>query len=144
MATHPSLVNRIAIGKFIGLVVGLIGFFTLPAVYPEVTWHLRWGVLLWYVTLGAVVGMAGVFTRHPVLLLLMPWWVRAPVIGAWMNLVLTFFAHREMADVMDAMFGPDGGLTSPYWFVVEGAVIAGLMGFFATRFGGEGVETVEP
>lgn len=138
MSRSASLATRVAIGKTIGLVVGLIGFFSLPALYPEVSWQLRWGVLLWYVTVGAVVGLAGVFTRHPVLMLPMPWWVRAPVIGAWMNFVLTFFAHREMTDVIAVVLGPGGSMTSPYWFVVEGAIVAAIIGFFATRFGGEG------
>jgi hypothetical protein len=143
MAKNPSLTTRVAIGKMIGLIVGLIGFFALPHFYPEAGWQLRWGILLWYVTLGAVVGMAGVFTRHPVLMLPMPWWVRAPIIGGWMNFVLTFFAYREMTDVMIAVFGRDGTLSSPFWFVAEGAVIAGIMGYCATRLGGEGRETVE-
>lgn len=143
MATNASLVTRIAVGKTVGLVVGLIGFFTLPALYPETTWQLRWGILLWYVTMGAFVGMAGVFTRHPVLMLPMPWWVRATWIGAWMNFVLTFFAYREMVEVMIAVFGRDGTLSSPYWFVAEGAIIGAIMGYCATRFGGEGPKTVD-
>jgi hypothetical protein len=144
MTGKPSLTTRIAVGKFIGLIVGLIGFFTLPALYPDAAWHLRWGILLWYVTLGAVVGMAGVYTRHPVLMLPMPWWARAPIIGAWMNFVLTFFAYREMMNVLDAVFGPGGTIASPYWFVLEGAAVALVMGFFATRLGGEGPRTVDP
>jgi hypothetical protein len=143
MARNASLVTRIAVGKTIGLIVGLVGFFMLPALYPDVSWQLRWGVVLWYVTVGAVVGMAGVFTHHPVLMLPMPWWVRAPLIGAWMNFVLTFFAYREMTEVMTRVFGPDGTLSSPFWFVAEGAIIAAIMGYCATRVAGEGRETVD-
>jgi hypothetical protein len=33
-------------------------------------------------------------------------------------------------------------LTSPFWFVLEGAIVGLIMGYFATRFGGEGEETV--
>lgn len=33
-------------------------------------------------------------------------------------------------------------ICSPFWFVLEGAVIGLIIGFFATRFGGEGAETV--
>lgn len=142
MFGKPSLMTRIAIGKGIGFLFGLAGLVFLPFFVPEADWLVRWGILLWYTTLGAIVGVFGVFTWHPVLKLPMPWWFRAPVIGAWMNFVLTFFAYDMMKDMMVAMFGPDGVLTSPFWFTAEGAVVGFVIGFFATRFGGEGAETV--
>ena len=40
------------------------------------------------------------------------------------------------------MFGDDGPFASPFWFTVEGGVVGLVMGFFATRLGGEGKETV--
>lgn len=143
MHRNPSLTTRVGVGKLVGLVVGVLGFFTLPAVYPDAGWQLRWGVLFWYTTMGAVIGVFGVVTRHPVLNLPMPWWVRAPIVGAWLNFVLTFFAYREMQAVLSAMFGPDGTLTSPFWFVAEGAIVGAVIGYCATRAGGEGAATVE-
>jgi hypothetical protein len=142
MFQKPSLVTRIAVGKMAGLAVGLAGFLLLPVLVPEAGWMIRWGVLLWYTTLGAIIGMFGVFTYHPVLKLAMPWWVRAPFLGAWMNFVLTFFAYDIMADMLVAMFGVDGFMSSPFWFVLEGALVGLLIGYLATRFGGEGPETV--
>ncbi len=142
MFEKPSLVTRIAIGKAVGFAVGLAGFFLLPVFVPEAGWLIRWGILLWYTTLGAIIGVFGVFTWHPVLKLPMPWWVRAPLLGAWMNFVLTFFAYDTMKDMMVAMFGTEGVLTSPFWFTLEGAVVGLLIGYLATRFGGEGAETV--
>jgi hypothetical protein len=142
MLEKPSLVTRIAIGKGVGFAVGLAGFLLLPYFVPEAGWLIRWGVLLWYTTLGAIIGMFGVFTYHPVLKLPMPWWVSAPLLGAWMNFVLTFFAYDTMKDMLVAMFGAEGALTSPFWFTLEGAVVGLLIGYLATRFGGEGPETV--
>ena len=95
MFESPSLMYRIAIGKTIGLIVGAGGFIFLTYFSPELDWMLRWGVLFWYITLGAIIGVYGVFTRHPVLQLPMPWWFRAPVIGAWMNFVLVLFAYDK-------------------------------------------------
>ncbi len=143
MFEKPSLVTRIAIGKGVGLVVGLAGFIFLPFFVPEAGWLIRWGILLWYTTLGAIIGMFGVFTWHPILKVPMPWWLRAPVLGAWMNFVLTFFAYDTMKDMLVAMFGPDGILASPFWFALEGALFGLLVGYLATRFGGEGKETVD-
>ncbi len=142
MLEKPSLVTRIAVGKGVGFAVGLAGFLLLPVLVPEAGWLIRWGVLLWYTTLGAIIGMFGVFTTHPVLKLPMPWWVRAPFLGAWMNFVLTFFAYDTMKDLLVAMFGANGVLISPFWFTLEGALVGLLIGYAATRFGGEGEETV--
>ncbi len=140
--SKPSLVTRIAIGKAVGLAFGLLGFVFLPFFLPEAGWLIRWGILLWYTTLGALIGMIGVFTRHPVLGLPMPWWFRAPLLGAWMNFVLTFFAYDVMRTMMVSVFGEDGFVQSPFWFTLEGAFVGLVIGYVATRFGGEGKETV--
>ena len=72
----------------------------------------------------------------------MPWWIRAPILGAWMNFVLIFFAFDRFAEMMVTMFGADGMFLSPFWFVLEGAIVGLIIGYLATRFGGEGADTV--
>ncbi len=116
MFANPSLTTRIAIGKGLGALFGIAGFVYLTAFPVEDDSLLRWGILLWYTTFGAIIGMAGVYTWHPMLNLPMPWWFRAPLLGAWLNFVLTFFAYDAMAAVMVSVFGADGVLTSPFWF----------------------------
>lgn len=143
MFSNPSLITRIAVGKAVGFAIGLVGFLTLPYFWPEADWLLRWGILLWYTTVGAVIGMFGVYTKHPILKLPMPWWLRAPVIGAWMNFVLVFFAYEKMQAMLLSMFGAQSRLTSPFWFVLEGALVGLIVGYLATRIGGEGPETVQ-
>jgi hypothetical protein len=143
MFGNPSLVTRIAIGKGIGFLVGLLGLVFLPYFLPEVGWLPRIGILLWYTTLGAIIGVFGVFTWHPVLKLPMPWWFRGPLMGAWMNFVLAFFAYDLMKAMLTSMFGPEGFFASPFWFALEGAIFGLIVGYFATRFGGEGKETVD-
>jgi hypothetical protein len=142
MFENPSLITRIAIGKSIGLIVGLVGLIFLPYFAPDPSWMFRIGILCWYVTVGAFIGVFGVMTWHPVLRLPMPWWFRSSLIGGWMNFVLTLFIYDDLRDMMLQMFGPDGPLQSPFWFVSEGIIIGLIMGYFATRFGGEGKETV--
>jgi hypothetical protein len=143
MFSNPSLITRIAIGKGIGFLFGLVGFVSLPFFLPDASWLLRWGILFWYTTVGAVIGVFGVFTWHPILKLPMPWWIRSTWIGAWMNFVLTFFAYNDMKAIMVQSFGTNGVLSSPFWFVLEGAIVGIIIGYFSTRFGGEGKETVE-
>jgi hypothetical protein len=142
MFENPSLTTRIAIGKGIGFLFGLAGFLLLPSFLPDAGWLIRWGILLWYTTVGAIIGVFGVYTHHPILKLPLPSWIRAPFVGAWMNFVLAFFAYDTMAAMLVAMFGEDGIIRSPFWFAAEGAIIGLVIGYFATRFGGEGSETV--
>ncbi len=142
MFEKPSLMTRIIVGKTAGLVYGLIGLIAMPYFAPEAGWLLRVGVLFWYATIGAIIGVFGVFTWHPVLKLPMPWWFRAPVIGAWMNFVLTFFAYDVMQEIRMAAFGAANAFTSPWWYTLEGAVVGLIIGYAATRLGGEGRESV--
>jgi len=142
MFGNPSLMTRIAIGKLTGFVIGLAGFILVPYFDPGAGWLIRWGFLLWYTTVGGIIGMFGVLNWHPILRLPLPWWVRAPFVGAWMNFVLTFFAFDVIKDMMTVMLGADGLFQSPFWITAEGAVVGLIIGYFATRFGGEGKETV--
>lgn len=143
MFGNPSLITRIAIGKSIGLIFGLIGFVCLPYFWTDASALLRWGILLWYPTVGAVIGVFGVFVYHPIIKMPLPWWFRATLIGAWMNFVLTFFAYDDMRSMLVAMFGESGLLASPFWFVAEGALIGLIIGFVATLYGGEGKAAVD-
>ena len=42
-----------------------------------------------------------------------------------------------------AKFWHKRGVVLAIWFVLEGAIVGIIIGYFATRFGGEGKETVE-
>jgi hypothetical protein len=142
MFGNPSLMTRIAIGKGVGFIIGLAGFFAMPVFFGETDLMMRWGILLWYTTVGAFIGVFGVFTWHPILRLPMPWWFRSTLIGAWMNFVLTLLIYDVLKSYMAHLSAEIGTMASPFWFVFEGAVVGLLIGFLATRFGGEGKETV--
>ena len=143
MFGNPSIMTRIAVGKLVGFAFGLIGFIFLPAMYPDAPTMLRWGILLWYTTFGAIIGVFGVLAWHPLVNLPLPWWLRAPFVGAWLNFVLVLFAYDHMRAMLAHTFGQDGALSSPFWFVAEGAILGLLIGYLATRFGGEGKATVQ-
>ena len=136
----PSILTRIAVGKAVGLVIGLAGFLVLPMFWPEVDPLLRWGILLWYTTVGAVIGVYGVLNYHPALMLPLPWWTRAPLIGAWFNFVLAFLAYDNLQAATTAIMGTP---LSPFWFTLEGAIVGLIIGGFATWLGGEGRHTTD-
>ncbi|WP_162651635.1 hypothetical protein [Lentilitoribacter sp. Alg239-R112] len=141
--TKPSLTLRIGLGKLFGLAIGLAVFLILPLVSPETSMMFRWGILFWYTTLGAIIGVFGVYTEHPILGLPLPWWVRATGIGAWMNLILTMLAFDELNSIMSklANIGMSAGL-SPFWFVAEGAIVGFILGWLLTKLAGEGPKTL--
>ena len=143
MFGKPSLATRIAVGKLLGFAIGILGLIVLPWLWPDSSAMERIAFLLWYTTMGAFVGIAGVFTWHPVLRIPMPWWFTSSLVGAWMNLVLTLFIHDRLAQMMNQLFGAQSALQSPFWFVGEGALVGLVIGYFATRWGGEGVETTQ-
>ena len=58
-----------------------------------------------------------------------------------MNFVLTLMIHDQLRQFSVSLFGPDSVLTSPFWFVAEGAVVGLAIGYACTRIGGEGPET---
>jgi hypothetical protein len=142
MFENPSLVTRIAVGKLVGMALGLVGLMAIPYLWPDLGWMERLGFLFWYTTVGAVIGMFGVMTWHPILRLPMPWWFRSTLIGAWMNFVLTLFIYDALTVMLVDLFGESSPFLSPFWFVAEGALVGLIIGYFATQLGGEGPETV--
>ncbi len=144
MLENPSLTTRIVIGKSIGFALGLIGLIVIPFLWPDSGWMERIAFLFWYTTIGAFVGLVGVMTWHPLLRMPMPWWFSSVLIGAWMNLVLTLFIYDRLAEMMLELPVGGGLFQSPFWFVAEGAIVGLVIGYFATRFGGEGPATVRP
>lgn len=142
MFGNPSIYSRLATGKAIGFVIGLVGFVFVPHFLPDAGWQLRWGILLWYTTFGAFIGMSGIITSVPVLNVPLRPWLRGALLGAWLNFVLVFFAYGFMSAMLVSVFGEGGLMNSPFWFAAEGALVGAVIDHFATRFGGEGPETV--
>ena len=141
MFAKPSLVTRVIVGKTAGFGFGLASFLIMPYILPEVGLMMRWGLLFWYTTLGAIIAIFGVLDRHPVLRLPLPWWFRAPFLGAWMNFVLTLLTYDQLHQMSLTLLGPESAFTSPFWFVAEGALVGLVIGYACTRIGGEGPET---
>jgi hypothetical protein len=131
---HP-----IALGKLTGIAVGLAVFFALPAIIPDIESNVRWGFLFWYLTFGAIIGSWGVSPQPEFIPLRVPWWLRAPLIGAWMNFVLALFAYDVSFFTSSGLFvAPAGLFTSPAGFIVSGAIIGLLIGFVGTKWGRTG------
>ncbi|WP_310618492.1 hypothetical protein [Flexibacterium corallicola] len=143
MFAKPSLFTRIVVAKLIGFGVGLLGFFIIPSIWPEADMKFRLAILFWYTSIGAFIGLSGVFTYNPVIRMPMPWWFVGPWIGGWMNFILVLFNYNLFAQFGAMSLQASGVEAGPQWFVVEGAIFGFLCSFAATAAGGEGKKTVE-
>ena len=139
MNSNPYFIKRIGTAKMIGMAFGLLGFFMIPYLWPGESMWLRVGVLLWYTTFGAMIGVVGMFDYHPMLKFRMPFWFRGPVFGAWYNLVLVFLLHDKLSVLLQQAEGAFGGFTNPFWIVPEGAVLGLVIDAAATKIAGEGM-----
>jgi len=131
--------RRIALAKAVGFIIGLVGFFLLPVLVPGEGLWLRFGVLLWYTTVGAMIGVLGLFDHHPFFGFPMPFWFRGILFGAWANLLLVFLMHDELSALMQRMAGIPAGFKDPLWIVVEGAVVGLVVDAAATAATGDGM-----
>ncbi len=139
MDLNTYYLKRIGCAKMVGLIVGLIGFFMIPSLWPGESMWLRAGILLWYTTFGAVIGVFGIFDYHPMLKFRMTFWFRGLVFGAWLNLVITILMYDKLSLLMQQLDGAFGGLQSPFWFVVEGALLGLVIDAIATKYAGDGL-----
>ena len=142
--SKPSITLRIGYGKILGLVVGIIAYFALTKLAPETDFAFRFGFLIWYLTLGAVVGLMGIFTNNPLFNLNISWWMRGLITGAWFNFVLLMLIYDDISAISLPIFGAQSIFSAPWWFVIEGAFIGVIIDYFLTRFAGEGAHTVVP
>lgn len=146
MTSKPSIINRIAIGKSIGFLLSLIGIIIIRLIGVKIPLSIEVGFILWYITFGAIIGIFGIFTWHPILKIKLPWWIRSSIIGAWLNFVLLLITYDTINNIiilnMVAFFGDATIKLSPFWFVAEGAIVALIMDYFATKFGKEGKKTL--
>lgn len=138
MFQRHSVTVRIGIGKTIGFVVGLIVFFTLPATGAEVSTMFLFGLWFTYIMMGAMIGLMGIMTEHPVLKFKMPFWVRGAVVGIGFHLLVVLLAYDSIAAMMDIPFIAWFGVRSPFWMLIDGAVLGIIMSYVATKVSGEG------
>ena len=143
MDTDSYILKRIGSAKLIGMIIGLVGFFLVPSIWPGESMWLRAGVLLWYTTVGVVIGVIGLIDRHPMFHFSMTYWFRGPVVGIWFNLVLVFLMHDKLTVLMTQLGGSFGGFSSPFWIVPEGAVVGLIIDTIATKIAGEGMPGLE-
>ena len=133
-----SVTGRIFIGKMIGLVIGIIVLLVLPTIGFAPFSLFGLGTLLMFVIMGAMIGFAGQFDRHPAFNFKMPWWVRGSSIGFMFMLMYILLAYPSIEIVIQSNLVSWIGLSSPFWTLLDGIIIGMIMGLLETKIAGEG------
>jgi hypothetical protein len=120
------LLKRIALAKLLGLLLGILGYFILSASSAHSDMLLL-GLVGWFATLGALVGMIGFYQTIPVFNVPIPVWLRGGWCGAWLGLLLVLVAHGPLAQLTAGIAWLPDVFTSPWWLVVEMAFWGGVI-----------------
>lgn len=118
--------------KIIGLIIGLLGLIATRYWLPDPPWYLQLGIVLWYITLAALVVILH-FYCHRLLAWALPWWFLGPWIAAWMNSVLVLFAYEPLNMLAMPVIGSIDILFMLGLAVLDGVVFGLIIGFLASR-----------
>jgi len=130
--------GRVAIGKTIGLIVGLIVMLVLPLFgYPGFG-STGFGILLMFILMGAMIGFLGQYDRHPVFDFKMSWWMRGGLVGISFMFMFVLLSYDSLEIVMKSTLISWTGLSSPFWALIDGVIVGMIMGFCETKMAGEG------
>ncbi len=127
------LIVSITVAKSVAFVAGVAVFLVLPKLVSELNQVHRWALLFWYPTLAGVAVASDVAEYAPLKILRPPWWLRTALIGGWLNLMVVLFAADIMRNYSLVVLLSAGTLTSPYWFLLDGAIIALASGLIALK-----------
>lgn len=133
-----SIVNRVIIAKVIGFVAGLLCVFIMPMMGSTLGIHFSIGIVLFMILMGALVGFMGIVDRHPIFKFKMPFWLRGIVVGAFMYLILILLSYDQIAVMLSQMDFMGMEFKSPYWSLIDGAILGLIMEWAATKYAGEG------
>jgi len=144
MFSKHSLAGRLAVSKTLGTFIGIIALLVLPLIPVETTLEFKIGFVLLIILMSTFIGLFGVFTHHPLFTgWKFTWWVRGPLVGAVFFLLLVLLAKDELGPFMSLDIVTWTGLTSPYWAILDGVILGGLIGYITTKISGEGPLPIE-
>jgi hypothetical protein len=134
-----SLAGRLVVSKSLGAAIGILIVLVLPLIPVETTIEFKIGFVLLVMLMSTFIGLFGVFTHHPLFTNWnFTWWVRGPLVGAIFFLLLVLLAKDELGPFMSLDIVTWTGLTSPYWAILDGMLLGGLIEYITTKLCGEG------
>lgn len=139
MFNRHSIAGRLAVSKTLGAIIGILTILVLPLIPVETTLEFKIGFVLLMMLMSTFIGLFGVFIHHPMFTgWNFSWWVRGPFVGAVFFLLLVLLAKDDLGSFMSLDIVIWTGLTSPYWAILDGVFLGGLVGYITTKLCGEG------
>ena len=135
--TH-SVMGRVAIGKLIGLTLGLIIVVLLPYVGIAPVSMFGFGTVIMFMLMGAMTGLIGQFDRHPLFNFKLSWYLRGPAVGFAFFLMYILLSYDQLDYIMQSSLVSWSGFESPWWILLDGMFYGALMGWVETKISGEG------
>ena len=139
MFGFTPLMQRTAVAKTLGFIIGLIGFFFIRAFAPDADPLMAWAFLALYLTIGGVVGVIGSITHMPIFNVPYPPALRGGIMGAWFAILAVLFGYQNLTDLLMQMDFLPSFLQSTVWIIVEAAIIGALLDVIVTRVIGDAV-----
>ncbi len=130
---QPPVVAGITHAKLVLFVFGALAFMTVSLFQPEVSLLKRIALLLWYPTIAGVAAASNAVDLTSFKPFCWRWWQRTVLIGAWLNLLIVIFTSDGMQNFSMVVQLSFDLLTSPYWFVVDGAIIGLVAGYTSNK-----------
>jgi hypothetical protein len=138
MLSSNDRVNRLIIGKIIGLIFGGIAFWASGFFVPGFSLEFKWGFLLWYVLFGHIIAntinakeyIEEVYKLH------IHWSIPCTMVGGALSLSLALMMHRAQQGKIHFLVLSASGhrLSSPYWFVLDAILGAIVIGFILNTY----------
>lgn len=138
MFQKHSLTGRIATAKTIGFVMGGVIFFLMLALGATYGTMFGLGLWLFYMLMSITIGFIGLFNQHPIFNFRMHWWMRGAVIGVAYHLMLVLIAYTEISSMFTLPAFAWTGLASPFWILLDGAILGIITAGLTTKYIGEG------
>lgn len=133
-----SVTGRVFIGKLAGLFLGFIVMLLMPTFgFPGFSF-IGLGILIMFVLMGAMIGFIGQFDRHPMIGFRMPWWFSGPMVGLVFMLMFVLLSYDSLELVMSSTLISWTGLVSPFWALLDGIFVGGLIALLEKTLAGEG------
>lgn len=132
---------RISLSKLLGLAIGIFIAGLALEYVPEFSLYTAGGVILWFTLQGAIIGMAGIFTKHPVLKSFpLPAWFRGAMLGLGLHLVLglLLFSQIDFDALPTVWLDYDFVDHIWFWIAFEGLLLGLLWDVLITAVTGEG------
>lgn len=133
----PAILKRTMWAKTLGFIVSLIWFFGLIATgYYDGNEMFAWGFLFWYPTVGAMVGLAGVMDKHPLLGKMWIW--RGVLLWGFMNFLLVLFSAPVLMEILAQAWFEATNTFLIFGGFLEWAIVWGIIDWIVTAKFGEG------